>query len=45
VPRDVPDRLVEVARLMADCDMDYQFTLGLDLILGGLENSLKPKRA
>jgi hypothetical protein len=45
VPRDVPARLVEVARLMADCDMDLQFTLGLDLILAGLENSLNQKRA
>ena len=37
LPRDAPIHLVEVARLMADCDMDYQFNLGLDLILTGLE--------
>jgi hypothetical protein len=29
-----------VARLMADCDMDHQFNLGLDLILTGLEARL-----
>jgi AcrR family transcriptional regulator len=40
LPRDTPVHLVEVARLMADCDMDYQFTLGLDLILTGLEARL-----
>lgn len=43
MPREAPARLVEVARLMADCDMDYQFQLGLDLILAGLERSLKQK--
>ncbi len=37
VPREAPAHLIEVARLMADCDMDYQFELGLDLILAGLE--------
>jgi AcrR family transcriptional regulator len=40
LPRDAPVHLVEVARLMADCDMDYQFNLGLDLILTGLEARL-----
>lgn len=40
LPRDAPMRLVEVARLMADCDMNYQFNLGLDLILAGLEARL-----
>lgn len=40
LPRDTPVRLVEVARMMCDCDMDYQFTLGLDLILAGLEARL-----
>ncbi len=43
VPREAPARLVEVARLIADCDMDFQFQLGLDLILAGLERSLKQK--
>ncbi len=38
-----PAQLVEVARLIADCDMDDQFQLGLDLILSGLERSLKQK--
>jgi len=40
LPSDAPARLVEVARLMATCDMDYQFELGLDLILTGLEARL-----
>ena len=40
LPRDAPIHLVEVARLMCDCDMDYQFDLGLDLILAGLEARL-----
>lgn len=40
LPRDTPIQLVEVARLMCDCDMDYQFELGLDLILTGLEARL-----
>jgi hypothetical protein len=39
-----PVQLVEVARLIADCDMDYAFQLGLDFILAGLERSLKQKR-
>ncbi len=41
VPRDAPAQLVEVARLMADCDMDYQFKLGLDLIISGLDVRLQ----
>ena len=41
VPREAPAHLVEVARLIADCDMDYQFKLGLDLILAGLERRLE----
>lgn len=41
VPRDAPANLVEVARLMADCDMDFQFELGLDLIITGLEVRLR----
>jgi AcrR family transcriptional regulator len=40
LPQDTPVHLVEVARLMCDCDMDYQFKLGLDLILTGLEARL-----
>ena len=40
LPRAAPARLVEVARLYADCDMDYQFNLGLDLILTGLQARL-----
>lgn len=43
LPHDTPVRLVEVARLICDCDMDYQFKLGLDLILTGLEARL-PQR-
>jgi len=45
VPRDAPVHLVEVAQLIADCDMGYQFELGLDLILAGLERSLNQKTA
>jgi hypothetical protein len=41
VPRDASANFVEVARLMADCDMDCQFDLGLDLIIGGLEVRLE----
>jgi AcrR family transcriptional regulator len=40
LPKDAPFHLVEVARLVCDCDMDYQFNLGLDLILTGLEARL-----
>jgi hypothetical protein len=40
LPQDTPVHLVEVARLICDCDMDYQFKLGLDLILTGLEARL-----
>jgi AcrR family transcriptional regulator len=41
LPKDAPFHLVEVARLVCDCDMDYQFNLGLDLILTGLEARLR----
>jgi AcrR family transcriptional regulator len=40
LPPRAPVHLVEVARLLADCDMDYQFILGLDLILAGVEARL-----
>ncbi len=40
LPRDAPIHLIEVARLICDCDMDYQFRLGLDLIVSGLEARL-----
>lgn len=40
LPRDAPTHLIEVARLWSDCDMDFQFELGLDLILSGLEARL-----
>jgi AcrR family transcriptional regulator len=36
LPRETPDRLVEVACVLTDCDTDAQFTLGLDLMLTGL---------
>ena len=36
VPRDTPPPLLEVARLVCDCDVDVQFAFGLDLILTGL---------
>ena len=41
VPRAALANLVEVARLMADCDMDFQFDLGLDRIISGLEVRLE----
>jgi hypothetical protein len=40
LPSDAPFHLVEVARLVCDCDMNYQFNLGLDLIISGLEGRL-----
>lgn len=40
LPPAAPARLVDVARLMAQCDMDYQFDLGLELILAGLKARL-----
>jgi AcrR family transcriptional regulator len=40
LPKDAPFHLVEVAQLVCDCDMDYQFNLGLDLIVSGLEARL-----
>lgn len=43
LPRDAPFHLVEVAQLVCDCDMDYQFDLGLDLIVSGLEARLFQK--
>lgn len=37
LPRDAPPHLAEVAYLMCvDCDLDVQFTFGLDLLLTGL---------
>jgi len=40
LPQDAPFHLIELARLLCDCDMDYQFKLGLDLIVSGLETRL-----
>lgn len=38
VPRDAPDRLARVAlEYCADCDMNRQFQVGLDLMIRGLE--------
>ena len=35
VPRDAPDHLLRLAMLFCGrCDMDEQFTLGIDLIRG-----------
>lgn len=36
VPRDTPPHLIEVAATICCCDMDRQFTFGLDLMLSGL---------
>ena len=37
LPRETPARLVEVASVIMDCDMDAQFTFGLDLMLTSLK--------
>ena len=38
VPRDAPDHLVRLAMLFCGrCDMDEQFTLGIDLMIRGLD--------
>jgi hypothetical protein len=37
LPRETPARLVEVACVLTDCDMDAQFTFGLDLMLTNLK--------
>jgi AcrR family transcriptional regulator len=36
LPRETPARLVEVACVLTNCDMDAQFTFGLDLMLTSL---------
>ena len=38
LPREAPARLVEVACVLTDCDMDAQFTFGLDLMLTSLRS-------
>lgn len=38
LPRETPARLVEVACVLADCDLDAQFTFGLDLMLTSLRS-------
>lgn len=41
IPRETPPQLAEVAYLMCvDCDLDAQFTFGLDLLLTGLQARL-----
>ena len=37
LPRETPARLVEVASVLTDCDMDAQFLFGLDLMLTSLK--------
>jgi AcrR family transcriptional regulator len=37
IPSSTPPRLAEVACLVCDCDLDAQFSRGLELILGGLQ--------
>lgn len=44
LPAETPTYLLEVARLMACCDMDRQFELGLRLILDGLAARLVNER-
>jgi AcrR family transcriptional regulator len=38
LPRETPARLVEVASVLTDCDMDTQFLFGLDLMLTSLRS-------
>jgi len=38
LPRETPARLVEVASVLTDCDMDAQFLFGLDLMLTSLRS-------
>jgi hypothetical protein len=38
LPRETPARLVEVASVIMDCDLDAQFTFGLDLMLTSLRS-------
>jgi TetR/AcrR family tetracycline transcriptional repressor len=38
LPRETPTRLVEVACILTDCDMDAQFLFGLDLMLTSLRS-------
>jgi AcrR family transcriptional regulator len=38
LPRETPARLVEVACVLTDCDMDAQFLFGLDLMLTSLRS-------
>ncbi len=38
LPRETPARLVEVACVLTDCDMDAQFLFGLDLMLASLRS-------
>lgn len=38
VPRDAPDHLVRLAmQFCGQCDMDDEFSLGVDLMIRGLE--------
>jgi len=45
VPRDAPDHLLRLAMLFCGgCDMDEQFTLGIDLMISGLDENGEPVR-
>ncbi|MGH3194243.1 MAG: hypothetical protein ACRDPY_49260 [Streptosporangiaceae bacterium] len=40
VPRDAPDHLLRLAMLFCgQCDMDEQFNLGIELMIGGLDGT------
>ena len=40
VPRDAPDHLLRLAMLFCGrCDMDDQFSLGIELLIGGLDGT------
>jgi hypothetical protein len=41
LPRETPAHLVEVASVIMDCDLDAQFTFGLDLMLTSLKTRQK----
>jgi AcrR family transcriptional regulator len=44
IPPDVPPRLAEVACLVCDCDLERQFTRGLEVIITGLDPKIARAR-
>lgn len=43
LPPETPSDVVEVASIICTCDMDRQFTFGLELMLNGLRTKRKPR--